>query len=293
MRSTSICLAVTTIFLLTAWERATAAVLFEQNSVPVVASYYPHWVSRSGAVTENIMSRLPAHAIVAAHHSWSIEDVRRVLDFPGKGFIIAWYVETDVHGFDDPAPQGMPVSARIAEAKWKQESLVRSYGAKRFSNLIELDAARDKKDGHLHGEGNQQADWLKDAVAVRDAGFHYVAKSPALDHIRELRSKLGKDFVPRIVFEDITGGAADDNPGYARDAKALAARGEILTLVVHEGAHGGFPSTPLDRAISVVAADFNRSTIEVYWGRTVDPAGFVRLRGFPGEERNNLTASRG
>ncbi len=250
------------------------------TTVAAVPSYYPHWVVRDGTVSEPVLGKLASGTVIAAHHEWSLDLIRRILDYPGKGFRISWYVEANVEETDDPTPTGTPVAARIAEAKSKQTALVRSYSADRFTNLIELNGSRDKKDGNLRGNGNRPADWLRDAQTVKAAGFRYIAKSPAMAHVDELRVKFGADFVPRIVFEDVTAGPGDSNPGYRSDARALAARGDVLTLIVHEGAYGGFPATPLAKARSVAVTDFGSANVEMYWGRSTAAQGFVKVKSY-------------
>ena len=246
------------------------------------ASYFPHWVTREGAVTPAIMTRLAPGTIIGAHHHWQPGDLQRILDFPGKRFRISWYAESNVLEHDDPIAKGTPVKARICEARRKQLALSRQYGRGRFANLIELDGARDKKDGNLQGPGNEPTDWLADAVTAKSAGFRLIAKSPAPQHVDELRSKLGTDIVPRIVFEDVTAKASADNPGYRRDAKTLAARGETVTLVVHEGAYGGFQPTPLTEAEAVIHTDFKAPDTEAYWGRASTDDGFELLKPLEG-----------
>jgi hypothetical protein len=249
-----------------------------------IPSYFPHWVSREGTLSEEIMSNLVHGSVIAAHHDWDPAEIRKVLDYPGKNFNISWYVESNVHEIDDPTPPGTSVVTRIAEARRKQDALSGEYGEHRFANLVELDSAREKKSGRLEGPGNQSDDWLNDAIAVKDAGFRYLAKSPASQHVIELRHRFGIDFVPHIVFEDVTAGPNDDNPGYAEDAKILAARGEMLTLVIHQEAYGGFPPTPIDKARAVIETHFNQRNIEAYWGRALASESFVKLKSFTMKE---------
>jgi hypothetical protein len=272
--------------------KLTTATRSHDSASVQINSYYPHWVSRTGDLTAEIMSALPQNTIVAMHHTASIETLRSVLDFQSKSFSIAWYIESDVQGTDDPAPAGLSVKARIEDALAKRSALLAIYPADRVSNLIELDAARDKKDGQLIGEGNAASDWLIDARHVKEFGFKYLAKSPRPVHVRELRAAFGEDFVPRIVIEDVTGSRDDENPGYGPDARALAARGEILTVVIHEGEHGQFPATSLDKARQTISAEFTGGSVEGYWGRTSDPSGFVRLKDFVGEAVRNKSAAR-
>lgn len=263
-------------------------------TVPVVASvpsYYPHWVTRDGHVAQSILERLAPGTIVAAHHEWSLDEIARILDHPEKRFKISWYVEANVQESDDPTPTGTPVARRIGEARAKQDQLVRTYGAGRFANLIELNGSRDKKDGNLRGSGNRPADWMKDAETVAAAGFRYIAKSPALEHVDELRARFGAGFLPRIVFEDVTANASDSNPGYRRDARELAERGDTLTLIVHEGAYGGFPATSLAKARSVVDSDFRAGNVEMYWGRKTAEQGFVKVKSFEVDKGNDAAAS--
>ena len=252
----------------------------QANASRSIQSYYPHWVTREGGITAGILNALAPGTVIAAHHSWELSEIRRVLDYPDKGFQISWYVEANVQEVDDPAAIGTSVTARIEEAKLKQEQFAKTHGADRFANLIELDGAREKKVGALSGPGNDASDWLADAIAARSAGFRYVAKSPKPAHVRELREKLGYDFVQRIVFEDVTGKPDDINPGYAKDAKALAAQGEILTLVIHEGTYGEFPGATLDQARTVVASEFNAAKVEAFFGRASTTEGFVQLKAF-------------
>ncbi|MEZ5815923.1 MAG: hypothetical protein R3D44_02445 [Hyphomicrobiaceae bacterium] len=247
---------------------------------PALASYYPHWVTRDGEVTSAIMNRLAPGTMIGAHHEWSLDAIRRILRYPGKRFKISWYVEANVAESDDPTPVGTTVAKRIDEARHKQALLVDEFGGDRFPGLIELNGSRDKKDGNLDGPGNRPSDWLADAEAVSRAGFRYIAKSPAPWQVDELRARLGRDFVPRIVFEDVTASPGASNPGYRRDAAALAKRGEILTLIVHSGAYGGFPSTSLRRARAVMRADFVEPRVEAYWGRAKASDGFVKLKSF-------------
>ncbi|MGE0699517.1 MAG: hypothetical protein AB7O57_10510 [Hyphomicrobiaceae bacterium] len=249
-------------------------------SAPHVRPYYPHWVTRDGNVTAGIMSRLPAGTIIGAHHAWDLATLRRILDHPGKHFQISWYVESNVGERDDPTAVGVSVAARIAEAVAKQQSLLRHYGSGRFAGLFELNGSRDKKDGNLVGRGNRPADWLRDAAAVQARGFRLIAKSPAPDHVDELRARFGKAFVPRIVFEDVSAAPGAANAGYRRDAKILSGRGETVTLVIHSGAYGGFPATPLPRARSVIASDFMAPATEAFWGRATAAGGFERVKSF-------------
>lgn len=241
------------------------------------APYYPHWAARDGSITPRIMNELPPGTIIGAHHGWPLAELKRILDFPGKRFRIAWYAESNIATDEDPVPAGTPVARRIAEASAKQKVLAGKYGKHRFANLIELDAEREKRSGELAGDGNRPADWLADAEAAKAAGFGYIAKSPTVAQVRELRSKLGAGFVSRIVYEDVTAGPDATNPGYRRDAKAMAKRGERVTLIVHEGAYGGFPATPLERARAVIGSDFDLPNVEAYWGR---PNGFMKLKSF-------------
>jgi hypothetical protein len=254
-------------------------------------SYYPHWVVRDGVVATSIMDQLAPGTMIAAHHEWSLDQIRRILDHPGKGFRVAWYIEANVEESDDPTPVGTPVVSRIKEARRKQDALMREYGVERFANLIELNGSRDKKDGNLSGEGNRPADWMRDAEVVASVGFRYIAKSPALAHVDELRARFGRDFVPRIVFEDVTAGPGDGNPGYRSDARALARRGDTLTLIVHEGAYGGFPATSLDKAQRVIESDFQSPHVEMYWGRKTARQGFVKVKSF--SDPRAPSASRG
>lgn len=265
-----------TVFGLLYWLAGSVAAA--QMSTP--APYYPHWVTRDGAITTSIMTRLPAGTVIGAHHGWSLSTLRAILDFPGKSFQIAWYVESNVMESDDPVPVGTPVAARIAEALRKQGILKGSYGSSRFANLFELNGSRDKKDGHLRGRGNLPSDWAQDAAAVKAAGFALIAKSPAPEHISELRERFGPRFVQRIVFEDVTASPGAGNPGYRNDARALSGRGETVTLVIHSGAYGGFPATSLDTARSVLATDFASSRTEAFWGRESASAGFEHLKRF-------------
>jgi hypothetical protein len=253
-----------------------------QNTTTATAnpSYYPHWVTRDGTITEAIMQRLDPGTIIAAHHVWDLAAVSAILDFPIKNFKVSWYAEANVWEIDDPIPTGITVEARIAEGKLKQDILIETYGAHRFANMFELDGAREKKMGHLRGAGNQSSDWLADANAIKNNGFRYVAKSPTVDHLEELRTKFGTDFVAHVVFEDVTGNQTDENPGYGEDADALAAFGEKLTLIIHEGAYGNFPATALDKAQAVVGARFNGPTIEAYWGRASATHEVVRVKRF-------------
>ncbi len=252
----------------------------QTNTSQPIQSYYPHWVTREGGISDEILSALAPGTLIAAHHRWELSEIRWVLDYPEKGFQISWYVEANVEEIDDPAATGTSVTARIQEARLKQDQFAETHGADRFANLIELDGAREKKVGGLSGSGNEASDWLNDAIAAQSAGFRYVAKSPKPAHIRELRQKLGHDFVQRIVFEDVTGKPDDPNPGYAKDAKALAAQGEILTLVIHEGTYGGFPGATLDQARTTVASEFNVGKVEAFWGRAATSEGFVRLKAY-------------
>jgi hypothetical protein len=246
---------------------------------PVKPSYYPHWVSRDGNVSDKILRRLAPGTIIGVHHEWSLTELRRILDASGK-FKLSWYVEANVRERNDPAPIGMPVAQRIAAARRKQTTLAKEYPPERFANLIELDGARDKYEGQLRGRGNGRNDWVADAKAAKSAGFRYVAKSPTHAHVKALRKTLGADFVPHIVFEDVTGNINDANPGYRKDAKQLAAAGESMTLIVHEGAYGDFPATPLAKAHTIVKADFDFPNIEMYWGRTTADLDFVKLKDF-------------
>lgn len=243
-------------------------------------SYFPHWVTREGTITAAMMDKLPAGTIIGAHHEWGLATLRRILDYADKRFRISWYVESNVSESDDPTPVGTTVAARIAEAAGKQRTLVAHYGAERFVNLFELNGSRDKKDGNLSGRGNTPADWLKDAAAVKAAGFSLIAKSPAPAHVDELRSRFGAQFVPRIVFEDVTAGARAENPGYRAEARALSRNGETVTLVIHSGAYGGFPATSLTRARSVIRSDFDNPRTEAIYGRPTAAGGFEYVKRF-------------
>ncbi len=270
-------------------QAAAPSVVAPAAAVP--SSYYPHWVTRDGHVAASILGRLDPGTIIAAHHEWSLDDIGRILDYPGKRFKISWYVEANVQETDDPTPTGTPVAKRIGEARSKQDALARTHGAERFASLIELNGSRDKKDGNLKGNGNRPADWMKDAETVSAAGFRYIAKSPALEHVDALRARFGADFVPRIVFEDVTAGPRDSNPGYRSDARELAERGDTLTLIVHEGAYGGFPATTLAKARSVSESDFRAGNVEMYWGRKSAQQGFVKVKSFEVDDGNDTSAS--
>ena len=255
---------------------------------PIKTSYYPHWVMRDGNVTATTLRKLTPGSIIAVHHEWAVSDIRRILEAPGR-FKISWYVEANVQERNDPAPRGMPVASRIGAARKKQDILAKEYPQDRFANLIELDGARDKYEGALHGVGNGRHDWVKDAAAAKAAGFRYVAKSPSRGHVKQLRASLGQDFVPRMVFEDITGSARDANPGYHDDAKVYADSGEAVTLVVHEKAYGGFAATSLDKARTIVKRDFNKPNVEAYWGRADAALEFVKIKDF-GDQPEPVTA---
>lgn len=242
-------------------------------------SYYPHWVSRDGNLSDKTLRRLAPGTIVGVHHAWSLMELRRILNASGK-FKLSWYVEANVQERNDPAPRGMPVADRIAAAKKKQTALAKEYALDRFANLIELDGARDKYEGQLRGRGNGRNDWVADAKAAKSAGFRFVAKSPTYAHVKALRKTIGADFVPHIVFEDVTGNLNDPNPGYQEDAKKLAAAGESMTLVVHEGSYGDFPGTPLTKARAIVKANFDFPGVETYWGRASSDLDFVKLKNF-------------
>ena len=244
-----------------------------------VQSYYPHWVSRDGNVTDAILKRLKPGTTIAVHHAWDLQEMRRILNAPGK-FKLSWYVEANLREKNDPTPVGMPVSKRVIAAKEKQLALQAEYGQERFSGLIELDGARDKYEGQLRGRGNSKNDWVSDAKAAKSAGFRYVAKSPTVAHVKALRQTIGADFVPHIVFEDVTGSLNDPNPGYREDAKMLAKAGEPVTLIIHEGAYGDFAETPLAKAHDVLKKDFDLPNVEAYWGRTHSDMEFVKLKGF-------------
>jgi len=201
-----------------------------------------------------------------------------VLDYPEKNFRLSWYVESNVFESDDPTPVGTPVADRITHAVDKQNSLKKYYDADRFANLFELNGSRDKKDGNLSGDGNRPSDWIKDAAAVESAGFALIAKSPTLAQVDELRGRFGKAFVRRIVFEDITATSGAANPGYRSEARALSERGETVTLVVHSGAYGGFPSTSLSAARAVALSDFPAPLTEMLWGTETAARGFKYVK---------------
>jgi hypothetical protein len=266
------------------------------------ASYYPHWASESGSITSKILSDLPAGTIIGVHHDPSengtpLSVLKQILAASGKGFKISWYAECNIRESNDPTPVGTPVADRIREAARRQKDLIDNHGvsADRFANLIELDAAREKHSGDLPSvAGNRAGDWIKDARAVKAAGFRYLAKSPTVEQVDTLRSELGDDFVPRIVFEDVTGPASD--PGYRTDAIALAGRGEIVTLIIHEGAFGGFQPTTEGRAKAVIAEHFSlpRLNVEAYWGRVeTAPAAFKLLKPFPAAQQDEAVAAIG
>ncbi len=246
---------------------------------PAASSYYPHWVSRDGNVTNSVLRRLAPGTTIAVHHAWDVADIKRILNAPGK-HKVSWYIEANIRERNDPAPIGMPVLRRIAAAKEKQAVLRKEFGPERFANFIELDGARDKYEGSLRGRGNGRTDWINDARSAKSAGFRYVAKSPTFAHVKALRKTMGADFVPHIVFEDVTASLNDPNPGYRSDAKSLAAAGEPVTLIIHEGAYGGFPATPLEKAKAVIKADFNLPNVEAYFGRASSSDGFVKLKSF-------------
>jgi hypothetical protein len=255
----------------------------QQPSAPVtqgLTSYYPHWVTRGGDVPDEILSKLGPETTIGAHHAWEMDTLRYVLEYPEKRFKIAWYAESNVYEQDDPTTAGTSVATRIAEARNKQEILMKDFGADRFTNLIELDAAREKKDGQLLGAGNEASAWLTDAMAVKAAGYRYIAKRPRLAHLRELRQAIGQDFVAHVVFEDVAGGSSNAATSYARDAKAIAARGEPMTIVLHEGAYGGYQATPLEKAKQVIFSNFNIRNVEAYWGGALADDRFVKLRSF-------------
>lgn len=254
----------------------------QPNTLTSKPSYYPHWVARDGTVTADLLRRLKPGSIIAAHHAWPMHDLQRILDAPGN-FVVSWYIESNVQEKNDPAPRGMPVATRIGDAKRKQAQLAAVYGVDRFANLIELDGTRDKYEGTLRGEGNARGDWVADASAAKAAGFKYVAKSPTHAQVLALRSKFGADFVPRIVFEDVTANDKSRNPGYHADAETLAAKGETLTLIVHERAYGGFEATPLKKARQVIEKRFNNPNVEAYWGRKEAKDAFVKLKDFAAE----------
>jgi hypothetical protein len=243
-------------------------------------SYYPHWAWRKGDVTRVIRDGLEPGTIVGVHHSWSQNTIRKILDHPEKEFRIAWCADGDTRNDDDPGV-GMSVKKRIAQARALEEALKADYPAERFSGLFEINSARDKADGDLGGDGNRKSDWLKDAAAVNDAGFRYLARNPSIEMLDALEKEFGADFCARLVFEDVTATSADDNQGYREDALTSAARGLIITLVIHEGRHDGFPATTARFARRAVAEDFALPTVEAYFGRRgANSKGFTLLKRF-------------
>jgi hypothetical protein len=238
-----------------------------------------------------ILDHLVSETVIAAHHEWDLSQLERILDYPGKSFKISWYAEADMRSSNDPTPVGTPVATRVDEAKRKQGQLAKKYGSNRFANLFELDAAREKRSGNLSGQGNSRSDWLRDATAVQNAGFRFIAKSPTPAHVDELRTQFGRDFIPHIVFEDVTGSASNDNPGYGSDAQRLAANGENVTLVIHSAAYGGFKATSLADAREIVARRFNLRNVEAYWGKPNAASGFVKLKSFAPARDNDDTAA--
>jgi peptidoglycan hydrolase-like protein with peptidoglycan-binding domain len=240
-------------------------------------SYYPHWVKESGDISA--MESLPAGTIIGCHHRWSRETMKEVLDFK-QGFLISWYCETNMNEEnDDVRPTNTPVKVRIAEAKKMQDLLIaEGYSSKRFTNMFELDAARDKCEGNLEGPGNAREDALKDANLVKEAGFTYLAKSPNASFVATLVSKFGKSFVPRVVFEDCA-----NNADYRDDAVILAKNGYVVTLVIHENIAGQESKTTLLKARNTVEAYFCESgmTVEAYHGKTANSTvGYVKIKDF-------------
>lgn len=246
---------------------------FKRKQAPAVnhaavASYYPHWVARDGELSPKVLNALAPDTILAVHHTMSVAAIGRILNHPAN-FVIAWYAESNVEEEDD-ASTGTPVLNRIAQAKTKQKILEQTYLPNRFADLIELDAAREKYEGE---HGSKKA-WASDADFVSAANLKYIAKSPTLSEVLELQRMFGRDFVARVVYEDVTGGPDD---GYFTDALDVVKLGIPVTLVVHEGAYGGFPGTSKTKALSVITTHFNKPNVEAYHGK---PSGFEKLKSF-------------
>lgn len=237
--------------------------------VRTTASYYPHWASRDGEFTDAVLNSLAPGTILGVHHAASKDEVRRLLRHP-KGFKIAWYLESNTDETDD-SETGVPVVNRIAQAKTTQ-TVVGLHD--RFANMCELDAAREKADGNLSGAANSKTAWAHDADMVNAANFSYLAKSPRPSHVDKLRTKYDTHFVPRIVYEDVTAYPPDD---YRIGARTLAAAGNVITLIIHEGAYGGFKGTSRSDALAVLKKDFNYPNVEAYHGQ---PHGAEKLKSF-------------
>ena len=225
-------------------------------------SYYPHWAAGSGELPSEVLARLIKGTMIGVHHTMSVPDLRQLLLHP-RQYQIAWYAECNVTETNDAAT-GVPVVRRIAQAKTKQTLLAQEFGHHRFANLMELDAAREKEGDELSGPGNKAADWEKDADILKAAQFRYLAKSPKPKQVAKLRALFGADFVPHIVYEDVTAEPADE---YRKSARKLARDGETVTLIIHSGAYGGFKATSLSEASRIVSADFDLPNVEAYYGR--------------------------
>ncbi len=232
-------------------------------------SYYPHWASHDGEFTDVVLDSLEPGTILGVHHATSKAEIRRLLRHKNN-FQIAWYLESNTDEKDD-SETGIPVVTRITQAKAAQAMIEQSD---RFANMCELDAAREKADGNLSGAANSSEAWEHDAELVHAANFSYLAKSPRPSHIARLRKMFGTRFVPRIVYEDVTAYPPD---AYRIGARTLAAAGNVVTLIIHEGAYGGFKGTSRSDALAVIKKDFNFLNVEAYHGQ---PHGAEKLKSF-------------
>jgi peptidoglycan hydrolase-like protein with peptidoglycan-binding domain len=247
-------------------------------------TYYPHWVWESGGLEP--MSNLPENSIIACHHRWDNDTIKQVLDMDGKNFKISWYTETNLHEDNDMVrPRNTPVRVRIEEAVEHQKWLLKQgYSEDRFTNYFELDAARDKFEGNYSDDGNSKEDCYADAALVKEYGFTYLGKSPTYSFVKDLQRIHGKNFVPRVVYEDVR-----NNESYREDAINLANDGMIVTVVVHANIGGSRSSH--DQVVSVAEDYFSKDgmMVEVWRGLpSSDDRGFEKIKDFPKNSVSNV-----
>ena len=154
-----------------------------------IRSYYPHWAAENGELTAEILDRLPKGTILGLHHhASSFEDILELLHHENE-FQIGWYIECNLL---EPSEgqltvDRVPISNRVREAAKKQRTLIDDHHVDegRFSELVEVDAAREKAEGFgedddgnsLEIPGNRPADFMRDARHVKEAGFLYHGKN--------------------------------------------------------------------------------------------------------------------
>lgn len=147
------------------WNKAQTAALTFLNSSPVAteafdhsdldSSYPPFGLRAEKGLTDDVLERFPDNAIIGVHAAWEIEEIQRILDFPGKNFKVAWFSEPKLESPVGEETKRASRSVRIRRAALTQENLVKTYGPERFAGHVALSVTQEKTANSPKGKGTQ------------------------------------------------------------------------------------------------------------------------------------------